>query len=152
MTPVAKRDLFKILGPEGVLTDELSLSLYAYDCSISRTRPEGVLLITRREQVAPVLRVLHHYHIPFVPRASATNHAGSCVPLQGGVILSLTGLDRILEINTAQQFARVEPGVIVADLQDRLTSLGYFYAPDPASQRICTIGGNVAQNASGARC
>ena len=152
LTPVAKRELFKILGPEGVLTDEISLSLYAYDCSISRTRPEGVLLITRREQVAPVLRVLHHYHIPFVPRASATNHAGSCVPLQGGIILSLTGLDRILEINTAQQFARVEPGVIVADLQDRLTSLGYFYAPDPASQRICTIGGNVAQNASGARC
>ncbi len=152
LTLVAKKQLIKIVGPEGVLTDELSLALYAYDCSISRTRPEGVVLITRREQIAPVLRVLYQYHIPFVPRASSTNHAGSCVPLQGGVVLSLTGLDRILQINVNEQFARVEPGAIVGDLQEQLAPLGYFYAPDPASQRICTFGGNVAQNASGARC
>ena len=152
LTPVAKKQLVKILGSASVLTDELSLALYAYDCSLSRTRPEGVLLINKCEQIAPVLRVLHQYHIPFVPRASATNHAGSCVPLQGGVILNLTALDHVLEINTKQQFALVEPGVITADLQERLAPLGYFYAPDPASQRVCTLGGNMAQNASGARC
>lgn len=152
LTLAAKKQLEKILGPTGVLTDELSVSLYAYDCSVSRTRPDGVLLISRCEQIAPVLRILHHYNIPFVPRGSATNHAGSCVALKGGVILNLTELNHILEIDTQAQFAVVEPGVITADLQEKLAPLGYFYAPDPASQRVCTIGGNVAQNASGARC
>lgn len=152
LTSVAKKQLIKILGSASVLTDELSLALYAYDCSISRTRPEGILLVNRREQIAPILRVLHKHHIPFVPRASATNHAGSCVALQGGVILNLTQLDHILEINTKEHFAIVEPGVITAELQEQLAPLGYFYAPDPASQRVCTLGGNMAQNASGARC
>ncbi len=148
----AKKQLQKILGPAGVLTDELSVALYAYDCSVSRTRPDGVLLIKQAEQIAPVLRVLHRFQIPFVPRGSATNHAGSCVALKGGVILNLTALNHILEINTGEQFARVEPGVVTADLQEKLAPLGFFYAPDPASQQVCTIGGNVAQNASGARC
>ena len=152
LTVSAKKKLAKIVGSSGILTDELSLSLYAYDCSASRTRPDGVLLISNVSQIAPVLQVLQEYHIPFVPRGSATNHAGSCVALKGGIILNLTALDRILEINTKQRYAVVEPGVIAADLQEQLMPRGYFYAPDPASQRICTIGGNVAQNASGARC
>ena len=148
----AKKQLQKILGPVGVLTDELSLALYAYDCSVSRARPDGVLLVNSSEQVPQILRVLHQYQIPFVPRGSATNHAGSCAALKGGVILNLTALNHILEINTEAQFARVEPGVITSDLQEKLAPLGFFYAPDPASQQVCTIGGNVAQNASGARC
>lgn len=152
LTFAAKKQLEKIVGSAGILTDELSVSLYAYDCSVSRTRPDGVLLITRCEQIAPVLRILHHYNIPFVVRASATNHAGSCVALKGGMILNLTALNHILEIDTQNQIATVEPGVITADLQEKLAPLGYFYAPDPASQRVCTLGGNVAQNASGARC
>ncbi len=152
LTPVVLKQLRHLVGSANVLTDELSLSLYAYDCSVSRTRPDGVVVITEAAQVAPVLRVLHQFHIPFVPRGSATNHAGSCVALQGGIILSLTALNRILEINTQEKFAVVEPGVITGDLQQKLSSLGYFYAPDPASARVCTIGGNLAQNASGARC
>lgn len=152
LTPLAKKQLEKIVGPAGVLTDEISVSVYAYDCSVSRTRPEGVLLIKQIEQIAPVLRILHRHNIPFVARGSATNHAGSCVTLKGGVILNLTALNHILEINLQEQFVVVEPGVITADLQGKLAPLGYFYAPDPASQRVCTIGGNVAQNASGARC
>lgn len=152
LTPAALKQLRHIVGTANVLTDELSLALYAYDCSVSRTRPDGVIVITHAEQVAPVLRVLREHKIPFVPRGSATNHAGSCVALQGGVILSLTALNHILEINTQEGFAVVEPGVVTGDLQDKLAPLGYFYAPDPASQRVCTIGGNLAQNASGARC
>lgn len=152
LTPAAKKQLEDILGTSSVLTDELSVSLYAYDCSVSRTRPDAVLLITQTEQIAPVLQVLHQHRIPFVARGSATNHAGGCVALKGGVILNLTQLNQILEINTREGFVRVEPGVITADLQKKLAPLGYFYAPDPASQHVCTIGGNVAQNASGARC
>ncbi len=152
LTPQIKQELANIVGASQVLTDELSLSLYAYDCSLSRTRPDAVVLVQHVDQVAPVVRVLARYKIPFVPRASATNHAGSCVALQGGVILNLTALNHILEINTRAGFAVVEPGVITADLQDALAPLGYFYAPDPASTRSCTLGGNLAQNASGARC
>jgi len=152
LTSAAKKQLEKIISPAGVLTDEISISVYAYDCSLSRTRPEGILLINQTEQIAPVLRVLHQHNIPFVARGSATNHAGSCVTLKGGVILNLTALNHILEINLQKQFVVIEPGVITADLQERLAPLGYFYAPDPASQRVCTLGGNVAQNASGARC
>ena len=152
LPPQAKQDLTQIVGTQNVLEDELSLSLYAYDCSLSRTRPDGVILLQRADQVAPVVQVLARYNIPFVPRASATNHAGSCVALKGGVILNLTALNHILEINTRAGYAVVEPGVITADLQDALAPLGYFYAPDPASARACTLGGNLAQNASGARC
>ncbi len=152
LTPQAQEELRQLLGPSQVLTDELSLALYAYDCSLSRTRPDGVVLVQHAAQIAPLIRLLARHRIPFVARGSATNHAGSCTPLQGGVIVNLTALNHILEINTRAGFAIVEPGVITADLQDALAPLGYFYAPDPASARACTLGGNLAQNASGARC
>ena len=152
LTPHIKKQLSHLVGSANVLTDEVSLALYAYDCSLSRTRPEGIVLLQDRQLIAPVVRLLYQYKIPFVVRASATNHAGSCVALKGGIILNLTALNHILEINTQAGYAWVEPGVITANLQDKLAPLGFFYAPDPASEQACTIGGNMAQNASGARC
>ncbi|MDD7578831.1 MAG: FAD-linked oxidase C-terminal domain-containing protein [Elusimicrobia bacterium] len=148
----ALTELRSLLGKGNVLTDEASLLLHAYDCSLSRTRPDLLLNIRREEDVAPAVKILSAYKIPFVPRAAATNHAGSCAALNGGAILNLAGLNRILQINTQEQFAVVQPGVITADLQNALNKLGFFYAPDPASERVCTLGGNLAQNASGARC
>lgn len=141
-----------LLGEENVLTDEASLLLHAYDCSLSRTRPDMLLNIVREEDISSTLQILSAYSIPFVPRAAATNHAGSCSALNGGAILNLSGLNRILQINTRQHYALVQPGVITGDLQNALNKLGFFYAPDPASERVCTLGGNLAQNASGARC
>ena len=148
----ALRQLQQTVGKENVLTDDISLSLYAYDCSLSRTRPDALVHLLSSADIAPVLRILHHYHIPFVARAAATNHAGSCTALNGGVILNTAGLNHILQVNTQQGYALVEPGAITGDLQDQLAPLGFFYAPDPASERVCTLGGNLAQNASGARC
>ena len=148
----ALRKLQQAAGKENVLTDDISLSLYAYDCSLSRTRPDALINLPSEDSIAPILRVLHEYRIPFVARAAATNHAGSCTALNGGVILNTAGLNRILQINTQEGYALVQPGVITGDLQDRLAPLGFFYAPDPASQRVSTLGGNLAQNASGARC
>lgn len=145
-------ELIKIVGKENLLTDEVSLSVYAYDCSLSRTRPDALIHLRRADVIAPVLKVLYRYHIPFVPRASATNHAGSCAALNGGVILNVAPLNKILQINTQAGFALVEPGVTGGDLQDALAPLGFFYAPDPASERVCSLSGNLAQNASGARC
>ncbi len=145
-------ELTQLVGKENLLTDEVSLSVYAYDCSLSRTRPDALIHLRRADVIAPVLKVLYQYHIPFVPRASATNHAGSCAALNGGVILNVAPLNKILQINTQAGFALVEPGVTGGDLQDALAPLGFFYAPDPASERVCSLSGNLAQNASGARC
>jgi glycolate oxidase subunit GlcD len=152
ISPHALEDLKKIVGEENVLTDEASLLLHAYDCSLSRTRPDGLILVQKTEQIPAILRTLHQYKIPFVPRAAATNHAGGCSTLNGGFILNLCALDKILQINTQEGFATVESGAITGELQQQLAKLGCFYAPDPASKRVCTLGGNLAQNASGARC
>lgn len=148
----ARRALQKVVGKNNVRSDEISCLLHAYDCSLSRVRPDLFIHIPRESCIAPVVQVLNRYKIPFVARGAATNHAGSCAPLKGGAVLNLAGLNRILQINTQEGYVVAEPGVITAQLQQALDPLGFFYAPDPASQRVCTLGGNIAQNASGSRC
>lgn len=146
------QQLQKLLGPENLLTDELSLALHSYDCSLSRTRPDAVALLPNTACVPGVIRLLNQYKIPFTPRAAGTNHAGGCAALKGGVILDFTRLNRLLEINTQEKYAIAEPGLTTAALQEEAARWGLLYAPDPASARVCTLGGNLAQNASGARC
>ncbi len=146
------KQLRKWLGPENVLTDEVALLLNGYDCSQSRHRPDVVLTFTSVSQIAPVLSLLQQAKIPFIPRAAATNHAGSCSAVHGGAVLNLNPLSRILSIDTSQGFAVVEPCTVTGVLQKEISSLGFFYAPDPASEKVCTLSGNLAQNASGARC
>ena len=140
------------IGEENVRTDRLSLLLHAYDCSLSRMQPDLVLHLSSAAQVAPVIKILNQFRIPFVARAAATNHAGSCSTPKGGAVLNLSRLNRILQIHTKGAYAWVEPGVVTEQLQQQLAPLGFFYAPDPASQKASTLGGNLAQNASGARC
>ncbi|MBO7190822.1 MAG: FAD-binding protein [Elusimicrobiaceae bacterium] len=146
------RALKRAVGQQNVCTDDVSVLLHAYDCSLSRMRPDVVIHLTKAEQVARVVKILHRHHIPFVARAGATNHAGSCSTPKGGAVLNLAALTNILQINTQAGYALVEPGVVTAQLGRELKPLGFFYAPDPASQKACTLGGNLAQNASGARC
>ena len=148
----ALRALRRVVGPQNVCTDDVSILLHAYDCSLSRMRPDVIIHITNAGQIARVIKILHQFYIPFVARASATNHAGSCSTPKGGAVLNLAALTNILQINTQEGYALVEPGVITAQLGQALEPLGFFYAPDPASQKVCTLGGNLAQNASGARC
>lgn len=148
----ALRALEKLIGKQNVCTDDISLHLNAYDCSLSRMRPDLILHIPAASLVAPTVQLLHRFRIPFVARAAGTNHAGSCSTPKGGAVLNLTALNHILQINTQEGFVIAEPGVITGQLQQALQPLGYFYAPDPASQAVCTLGGNIAQNASGARC
>lgn len=148
----ALRALRRAVGSQNVCTDEISVLLHAYDCSLSRMRPDVIIHITKSGQVARVIKILHQFHIPFVARAGATNHAGSCSTPKGGAVLNLAALTNILQINTQEGYVLVEPGVVTAQLGQALEPLGFFYAPDPASQKVCTLGGNLAQNASGARC
>ncbi len=148
----ALRALEKLIGKQNVCTDPIALHLNAYDCSLSRMRPDLILHIPTADLIAPAVQLLHRFRIPFVARAAGTNHAGSCSTPQGGAVLNLTALNHILQINTQEGFVIAEPGVITGQLQQALQPLGYFYAPDPASQAVCTLGGNIAQNAGGARC
>lgn len=141
-----------IVGPGNVFTSETDLLLYSYDSGLDRARPEAVVRFTATSQVAGVVRILYEAGIPYVARCSGTNLSGGCIPLRGGVILNLASLNKILRIDTAKNFAVVEPGVINMALQQELGKAGYFYPPDPASQKVCSIGGNVGENAGGPSC
>jgi len=99
-----------------------------------------------------VIRVCAEHRIPFVARGSGTGLSGGALPAEGGVVISFARMNRILEIDFANQRVVVEPGVINQHVTNAVASRGYFYAPDPSSQSVCTIGGNVAENAGGAHC
>lgn len=147
----AEKEVIKLLGKKAVRTDKISIALHSYDCSLNRTNPDAVLKITDAAVLPDLIKILNKHKVPFVPRAAATNHCGCTVALKGGVILNLLPLNKILNIDTGGGFAEVEPSVITAELNEALDPLGYSYAPDPASQKICTIGGNAALNAGGAK-
>lgn len=142
----------EIAGPGNVFCSEADLLLYSYDSGLDRAKPEAVVRITDRSLIAPVVKCLYENEIAYVARGSGTNLSGGCVPLKGGVVLNLSLLNKILEVDTAENFAVVEPGVCNMALQNRLAETGHFYAPDPASQRVCSIGGNVGENSGGPRC
>ena len=147
-----RRELETIVGPENVFTDNAELLMYSYDAGMARAKPEAVLLFTSIDQVAPAVKILYSAGIPFLPRIAGTNLSGGTIPLKGGVILNLTLLNKIRQIDTVTGVALVEPGVVNLRLQTELDKFGFFYAPDPSSQKVSTIGGNIGENAGGPQC
>lgn len=142
-----------IVGPEGIFTDPAQLRTYECDGLTNfRVMPAAVVLPASGEQVQAIVRVCHRERIPFVARGSGTGLSGGALPLEGSVVISLARLNRILEVDIPNQRVVVEPGVINLHVTQRVASHGYFYAPDPSSQSVCTIGGNVAENSGGAHC
>jgi glycolate oxidase len=111
-----------------------------------------VVLPTSTEQVAAVVKVCHREGIPFTARGAGTNLSGGSIPVQGGIIIGLTRMDRLLDIDIENQRAVVEPGYLNFDLSNALAPFGYYFAPDPASQKASTLGGNVGENAGGPHC
>ena len=140
------------MGPENVRTDEAEILMYSYDAGMAKARPEVVIRFTAAAQVAPVVKILHKAAIPFVPRLAGTNLSGGTIALKGGAILNLSALKKIHRIDTENRVAVVEPGVVNLELQNALAPFGFFYAPDPASQKVSTIGGNIGENAGGPQC
>ncbi|MBI4351447.1 MAG: FAD-binding protein [Elusimicrobia bacterium] len=151
ITPI-RAELEAIVGRENLRTDEAEILMYSYDAGMARARPEAVITFTSAGQVAPVVRLLYGAGIPFLPRLAGTNLSGGTIPLKGGVILNLVRLRKIRRIDTAARLALVEPGVVNLELQKALEPFGFFYAPDPASQKVSTIGGNIGENAGGPLC
>ncbi|MFO7631301.1 MAG: FAD-linked oxidase C-terminal domain-containing protein [Caldilinea sp.] len=117
-----------------------------------RSRPSAVLLAETQDEVIQAVRLCHHHGIPFVARGSGTSLSGGSLPVQDGIVIALNRLNRIVRIDPAQRIAVVEPGVINLDVSRAVVQHGLYYAPDPSSQLICTIGGNVAFNSGGAHC
>ncbi len=148
-----ERQIEQIVGPGGILRDPVELLAYESD-GLARLRetPSLVVLPTDAAQVQAVVRCCHAHGIAFVARGHGTGLSGGAVPVPGGVLIGLSRLNRILDVDLPNQRMTVEPGVINLDVTRRVSPDGFYYAPDPSSQQICSIGGNVAENSGGAHC
>ncbi|MBR4108325.1 MAG: FAD-binding protein [Akkermansia sp.] len=135
-----------------VRTDAATLQAHAGDKWYATALPDAVVLARSTEDVSATLRFAAKHRIPVTARGAGVGYVGGCVPVQGGIVLSTAGMNRILEINPADGVAVVESGVLTADLQSAAAARGWFYPPDPASRKESTIGGNIATNAGGPRC
>lgn len=141
-----------IVGRENVYNTPTYLLLYTYDASLERGQPDFVVFPDNTVQVSQIVQLAERYHIPYLPRGAGTNLSGGAVPSRGGIVMALSRLNRILEIDVVNRRAVVQPGVVNLHLQNALAKVGFFYAPDPASQKVSTIGGNVGENAGGPHC
>src|SRR4051794_32631503 len=143
-------ELKDVVGAENLLTQRDELVVYECDgYTIEKNVPDCVVFPTSTEQVVAIVKLCNRYDVPFVPRGAGTSLAGGTLAVGGGVMISMTRMKRILEINTRDRYAIVEPGVVNVWLTRALASTGFYYAPDPSSQGACTIGGNVATNSGG---
>src|SRR4029079_12559863 len=146
-------ELRAVLGTAHVISEPEQLRVYECDgLTGHRAVPELVALPGSTEDVQTVLRACHRERVPFVARGAGTGLSGGATPVAGGVVVSLARMNRILEVDLERQRVVVEPGVANLDVTRAVAADGFFYAPDPSSQQVCTIGGNVAENSGGAHC
>jgi glycolate oxidase len=146
-------DVGNAVLPGGLITAANQLQTYECDgLTNMRALPGAVVLPRSTEQVQAILRICDRHRIPFVARGAGTGLSGGALPAIDGIVISFARMNRILEIDIPNQRVVVEPGVINTHVTDAVAAQGYFYAPDPSSQTVCTIGGNVAENAGGAHC
>ncbi|MGD9990160.1 FAD-binding oxidoreductase [Pseudonocardia sp.] len=150
---VLRAELVRALGPEGVLDDPVSLRSYECDGLTGfRVVPALVLLPTDTAQVAAAVTICARHTVPFVARGAGTCLSGGSLPVADGVVISLQKLRSVLEIDVENRRAVVQPGVTNLDVSKAVAGHGLYFAPDPSSQQVCTIGGNVAENSGGAHC
>src|ERR1051325_4480656 len=144
--------LKKILPRNEMLFDAASVEKYSGDKWFATHKPDAVALPRSTESVSKLLRFANQNKIPITPRGAGYGYVGGCVPVCGGIVISLERMNRIKEISAEDFVAVVEPGVLTAKLQDEVEKPGRYYPPDPASRADSSIGGNVATNAGGPRC
>ncbi|HZS56260.1 MAG TPA: FAD-linked oxidase C-terminal domain-containing protein [Bryobacteraceae bacterium] len=137
------------LTPGGVLSDPLDLKLYEYDGGVDKSIPDLVVFPRTTEDVVAIVKLARQHGLAIVGRGAGTGLSGGAIARAGGVVISFARMNRILEIDIRNERAVVQPGVVNLDITLAVQPFGYFYAPDPSSQRACTIGGNVAENAGG---
>jgi glycolate oxidase len=152
MKPSARLSELKKLLPGEILFDDAILEKYSGDKWIAAHKPHAVALPRSTKSVSTLLRFANRHSIPVTPRGAGYGYVGGCVPVRGGIVLSLELMNRILEINEADFVAVVQPGVLTQTLQEAVEKIGLYYPPDPASRKDCSLGGNIATNAGGPRC
>ncbi len=153
LSAVILEELETAVGPNGVLLEHNQLQTYECDgLAALRTLPAAVVLPRSTAEVQAIVRICAQHHLPFVARGAGTGLSGGALPAADGIVISFARMNRILAVDVPNQRITVEPGVINAHVTQRVAPVGYFYAPDPSSQSVCTIGGNVAENAGGAHC
>jgi glycolate oxidase len=145
-------DLRRLVGPGRVLVDQASLRAHAGDRWFASRLPDVVVEARSTREVSAVMRYAEKHSVPVTPRGAGVGYVGGCVPLRGGISLSVAKMQKIREIHVEDGVAVVEPGVITGHLQAEARKRGLFYPPDPASLKECSIGGNLATNAGGPRC
>jgi glycolate oxidase len=146
------RELRAVVGRENVLDRMVDLQTYEYDAYLERSLPLAVVFVRSTAEVSAVVKLLAGAGVPIVPRGGGTNISGGAIALQGAVILEMGRMNQILEIDLPNQTVLVQPGIFNLDISTALSPLGYYYAPDPASQKACSLGGNIAENAGGPHC
>src|SRR4030067_2778178 len=145
-------ELIKIVGKENVLSSETDLMLYGYDASLFRAKPDWVVLPDSTEEVSKIVKFAHENGIHVVARGSGTNLSGGTIPTKGGIVIHLSRMNKVLEIDIENQRAVVDPGVFTLALKNQLARYGFVYQPDPASEKVSTFGGNFGENSGGPHC
>jgi glycolate oxidase len=153
LPPALVEEISRILGPEGVIADSAGLRTYECDgLTGHRVAPALVALPRSTTEVQAVVRACHRQRVPFVPRGAGTGLSGGALPCADGIVISVARMNRILEIDLESGRVTAEPGVTNLAITQAVAPYGFYYAPDPSSQQVCTIGGNVAENSGGAHC
>lgn len=145
-------DLSALLPDGQVSVSEQDLEVHSIDKWYASSPPQVVVFAKSTEEVVKVMQYANEHEVPVYTRGAGVGYVGGCVPVHGGIALSVAKMDQILEINTGDGVAVVQPGVITGRIQDAARAKGWYYPPDPASLKECSIGGNIATNAGGPRC
>ncbi len=139
----------KIAGRDAVLDRPEDLMLYEYDAGIRKSTPGIVVFPQTTQQVSEIMQVATSARIPVVARGAGTGLSGGAISQEGGIVIVFTRMNRVLEVDAENLRAVVQPGVVNLQLSEHVSHLGLYFAPDPSSQKACTIGGNVAENSGG---
>lgn len=151
MTSLTEK-IINIVGEDNVSVAQSERILHSYDATQNSFLPDIVVYAQCTRDVSEVVKLAAETNTPILPRGAASGFTGGSLPVQGGIVLVLTQMDKVIEIDTDNLIATVEPGVVTADLQRIVEKRGLFYPPDPASKDFSTLGGNIAENAGGPRC
>src|SRR6266478_6569046 len=145
-----RRELESLLGKSAVLSDPEELMVYESDgLTLFQALADFVVFPTSVEQVSEIVRLANRENLPFVARGAGTGLSGGCLPAEGGLVISMMRMNRVLEVDYDNQLAVVEPGLVNLHLSWAVGPRGFYFAPDPSSQQACTIGGNIANNSGG---
>jgi glycolate oxidase len=143
------RELEKIVGSSSVLSKPEDLLLYEYDGSVEQALPDVIVFPRNKQEVLEIVNIANRYELPILGRGAGTGLSGGAIAREGGIVLTFSRMNHILEVDPENQIAVVEPGVVNLDLSRAVEKYGLYFAPDPSSQKSCTIGGNISENSGG---